>query len=106
MKYLSADAALKIILNSIDTLEAEGVLLHECLGQVLAEDVISNDNIPPFDNSAMDGYAVIADDTSGASKENPARLRVTGEQTAGKAYSETVSQGTAVKVVCCPAFLA
>src|SRR2546423_13406646 len=80
---LSVDAALAAILERIPVLEPETVLLDEALGRVLAEDVYADLNVPPFDNSAMDGYAVIAADTAGASADPPAGPRVSPHPAAG-----------------------
>lgn len=55
---LSVEEALEKILSNVGRLEPEERPLLECLGQVLAEDIHSSFNIPPLDNSAMDGYAV------------------------------------------------
>ena len=96
---LNPDAALEIILSSVPRLEAERIPLRDCLGRVLAEDVRADDDIPPFDNSAMDGFAVIAEDTQGASKENPRRLRIIADQPAGVVITEPVTPGDAVKIM-------
>jgi molybdopterin molybdotransferase len=91
--------ALARVMAGITPLPAESVPLHDALGRVLAEDVVSTEDIPPFRNSAMDGYAVRAADLSGASRSSPARLRVVGHGPAGYAPSATVSPGTAVRIM-------
>jgi molybdopterin molybdotransferase len=96
---LNPDAALELILSSVAKLETQRVALRECLGRVLAEDVSAVDDIPPFDNTAMDGYAVIAEDTRGASRETPVRLRVIADQPAGRADAGPVTRGTAVRIM-------
>ena len=57
--------------------------------------------VPPLDDSAMDGYAIIADDTHGASKHNPVRLRVAGEIQArgGSNTGKQVTKGTAIRIM-------
>lgn len=65
---ISVEQALEKILSYIDVLGEEQKPILDCLGQVLAEDVYSSINIPPLDNSAMDGYAVQSRDTYGASQ--------------------------------------
>ncbi|MGD9117960.1 MAG: molybdopterin molybdotransferase MoeA, partial [Dehalococcoidia bacterium] len=70
-----------------------------CLGQVLAEDVVSEINIPPLDNSAMDGYAVRAADTKGASPKSPRLLRVIDTVVAGSISKTKVEPGTAIKIM-------
>ena len=71
----------------------------EAQGQVLAEDVVAPFSIPPLDNTAMDGYAVIAASTAGASDDRPVTLRVVGELAAGYVYNGRVEPGTAVRIM-------
>jgi len=73
---ISVEQALEKIISYVNVLEEEPVPILDSLGQVLAEDIYSNINIPPLDNSAMDGYAVQSRDTNGASSESPRLLRV------------------------------
>ena len=68
---ITVDEALERILGNVNVLEPEEKPLLEALGQVLAEDVKSGFDIPPLDNTAMDGYAVRARDTRGASADSP-----------------------------------
>jgi molybdopterin molybdotransferase len=71
----------------------------EALGQVLADDIHAGFDIPPLDNTAMDGYAVIAADTTGAAEGSPVELQVIGEVAAGYVYEGAVSPGTAVRIM-------
>lgn len=80
---LTVDEALARVLAGVSVLPAEQVALSEALGRVLAEAVIAQDSLPPFANSAMDGYAVRAVDVSEARKESPAVLQVVGDIAAG-----------------------
>src|SRR5947209_11706996 len=82
---VSVREALESILAGFSALEATEVPLAEALGLVLAEDVQSDIDLPPFDNSAMDGYAVRASDVAGSTPERPAALRVAGYIPAGSA---------------------
>ena len=66
---ISADEALAIVLDAVAPLGLERIALPDALGRVLGEEVRSPRDIPGFDNSAMDGYAVRAGDTAGASDE-------------------------------------
>jgi len=91
--------ALKIILDSAERLEAKSVPVDQSVGFVLDEDITSLDDIPPFDNSAMDGFAILAEDTIGATKDNPARLKIIDDQPAGKVSDKEVEKGTAIKVM-------
>src|SRR5438045_2170824 len=74
---VTVQEALEGILARFSALEPVSVPLPEALGLVLAEDVHTDSDLPPFDNSAMDGYAVQASDTEKATPEHPASLRVT-----------------------------
>jgi molybdopterin molybdotransferase len=96
---ITVDEALERILSYVDVLEPEEKPLLEALGQVLAEDVTSDFSIPPLDNTAMDGYAVRAEDTAGASRDSPVQLHVTGEVAAGYVFDGEVAAGTAVRIM-------
>ena len=96
---ISVEEALTRILGYVHVLEPEERPLLDALGQVLAEDVVAGYDIPPLDNTAMDGYAVRAVDTEGASPERPAHLRVVGELAAGHLYEGEVAPGTAVRIM-------
>jgi len=98
-ELLNPDKALEIILDSVPTLETEVVELAESLGRALAEDIIADSDLPPFDNSTMDGYAVIAADTTGATEHEPRRLTVLSEEPAGTVISEKVTPRTAVRIM-------
>jgi molybdopterin molybdotransferase len=96
---LSVEEALQKILNEVNALEAESVPILESLGQVLAEDIKSDINVPPLDNSAMDGYAVWSQDTKGASEKTPRVLRVIDIVLAGSISRQEVVSGTAVRIM-------
>jgi len=96
---ISVEQALEKILEHIEVLGVEESPILSCLGQVLAEDIFSDINIPPLDNSAMDGYAVRAADTSGASPKSPCILRVIDTVTAGSISQARVEPGTAVRIM-------
>ena len=96
---ISVEEARKRILDVVQRLAPETKPLARALGQVLAEDVTSPLTIPPLDNTAMDGYAVRAQDTAGASAERPVVLRVLGEVAAGYIYQGEVEPGTAVRIM-------
>ena len=69
------------------------------MGAVLAADVVSAEDVPPFANSAVDGYAVRAIDVTGASRSNPVSLRVTGEIAAGTSADVIVESGCAARIM-------
>lgn len=96
---ISVEQALDKILSYVDVLEAEGSPILDCLGQVLAEDIYSNVNVPPLDNSAMDGYAVRSGDTRGASRQSPRFLRVLDTVSAGSITKHEVVPGTAIRIM-------
>jgi molybdopterin molybdotransferase len=96
---ISVEEARERILAVVERLPAVSMPLAEALGHVLAEDVTSPLTIPPLDNTAMDGYAVRAADTDGASPDAPATLRVIGEVAAGYIYDGEVEPGTAVRIM-------
>ena len=96
---ISVEEALEKILGHVDVLEAEDELILDSLGQILAEDIYSTIDIPGMDNSAMDGYAVQADSTAGASQSSPRVLRVGGEVAAGYLTKEEVTPGTAIRIM-------
>ncbi|MEK7693698.1 MAG: gephyrin-like molybdotransferase Glp [Chloroflexota bacterium] len=96
---ISVEEALRRILATINLLEIEEKPVLDALGQVVAEDVVSNIDIPPLDNTAMDGYAVRAADTDGASEQSPVTLRVVGELAAGYLFGGAVEPGAAVRIM-------
>lgn len=96
---ISVEEALERILSYVNILEPEEKPVLQALGQVLAEDVVSPLNIPPMDNTAMDGYAVQAASTAGASASSPVELRVIGELAAGYSFDGEVTAGTAVRIM-------
>jgi len=96
---ISVELARDRILAFFSRLEAERRPLLEALGQVLAEDVVAPFDIPPLDNTAMDGYAVRAADTEGASETAPKELRVIGDLAAGYVSEVTVGPGEALRIM-------
>jgi len=96
---LSLEDALERMLSGVEPLPAERVGLGEALGRVLAEPVDSLLTLPPWDNSAMDGFAVRSADLAGASRVRPRTLRLIGESAAGHAARVAVEAGTAVRIL-------
>ena len=87
------------ILTAIRALPPTELALADAEGCVLAEDVTAAVPLPSFDNSSMDGYAVLARDTAKASDESPASLPVTGEIAAGDTGALTLVAGTAIRIM-------
>jgi molybdopterin molybdotransferase len=96
---IKVEEALDYILSCIRRLDSQPVPIREGLGRVLAEDVFSGVNIPPFANSAMDGYAVRAGDVAGAGAGSPVRLRVAGEIPAGAVWDRPLEPGAAIRIM-------
>ncbi len=96
---LTVEEAQEKILALVPVLEAEDRPLLETLGQVLAQDVVAGFDIPPWDNSAMDGFAVRHQDIQEASPDNPKLLRVIGHIAAGQLPRQEIGQGTAIRIM-------
>ncbi len=87
------------ILGAVAPLESAMVPLRDALGLVTARDIVAGEAVPPFANTAMDGYAVRAGDTAGAAPEAPVRLAVVGELPAGREPTQAVGQGEAIRIM-------
>jgi molybdenum cofactor synthesis domain-containing protein len=87
------------ILGAVAPLAPVTVPVRDALGLVTTRDVIAGEAVPPFANTAMDGYAVRADDTTGAGPEAPVRLAVAGELPAGRAPEQPVGEGEAIRIM-------
>lgn len=96
---LSVDEALARILERFSPLQAENRDLQDCLGYVLAEDVGAPNDVPPFANSAMDGFAVRSEDVRAATQERPVVLPVSRRIAAGDAADEPLLPGTAARIM-------
>jgi molybdenum cofactor synthesis domain-containing protein len=96
---LRLEVARERMLAGVAPLPAETVPIGAALGRVLAVDGIARETLPPWDNSAMDGFAVRAADVAAAGPGSPVRLRVTGESSAGHAPTDTVEPGSAMRVL-------
>jgi molybdopterin molybdotransferase len=98
-QMISVEEAQERLLSHVRVLGKEEVPILDSLGQVLAHDVRSTINVPPLDNSAMDGYALQARDTAGAQPESPRLLRVIDTVAAGSISDEAVIPGTAIRIM-------
>src|SRR5581483_579079 len=99
VSMLSVAEALERILAAVPVLGAESVALSEALGRILAEPVVAAREVPPWDNSSMDGYAVRAGDTAGASADRPVVLTVVGEVTAGRVATAALGPGQTYRIL-------
>jgi molybdopterin molybdotransferase len=95
----TADEALQIVLDNVAPLGIERCSITEALGRILAEDIHSPRDIPGFDNSAMDGYAVRAADVASASEARPVRLEVLETVAAGAMPSRELAAGQAARTM-------
>ena len=95
---LELEAALHRILATIQPLEPETVTVAEAADRVLSEPILSPVDLPRFDNSAMDGYAVRAADLAAATAEKPVVLHVRGKVAAGGVFAGQVAAGSCVRV--------
>ncbi|HEX6041798.1 gephyrin-like molybdotransferase Glp [Longimicrobium sp.] len=97
--WLAPGDALRTILRGVTALGAEERPLLDALGHVLAEDVRSPVDLPPWDNSAMDGFATRAEDVRGASAQAPRVLRVVDDVPAGHFATRPVGPGEAIRIM-------
>ncbi len=98
-RMLTVEEAQEIVLDSVSVSGSVRVPLPDAQGLVLAEDVAPKFDVPPHDNSSVDGYAVRAADTAGASTESPQRLEVLEEIPAGTVPGETVGPGSTSRIM-------
>jgi molybdopterin molybdotransferase len=96
---IPVDEALDKILSHVQPLGFEKVSLLDALGRVIAEDIFAKRNIPPLDNSAMDGYALRSEGVRQASQDHPVRLVVIEDLPAGFISTKTVERGKAVRIM-------
>ena len=96
---LSVGEAMRRILADASPLDAEEVPLQDALGRVLAADLIAPTGIPPWESSAMDGYAVRGDDVVGANPQEPVELTVAGAVLAATRFEGEVGPGQAVRIM-------
>jgi molybdopterin molybdotransferase len=95
----TVEEALRWLDARLSALEAEIVPLPEAAGRVLAAPVDSDVDVPGFDRATMDGYAVVAESTDGATPYNPVRLTVIGEALPGQSFARTMTRGEAVRIM-------
>ena len=96
---IGVEEALAFILKHFEPLEPETIYILDALDRVLAEDILSDVAIPPFDNSSMDGYAVRAEDIAWAGPETPVTLRVVADIPAGTVADVPLGPGEAARIM-------
>ncbi|MGQ0561858.1 MAG: molybdopterin molybdotransferase MoeA [Gemmatimonadota bacterium] len=97
--WIGLQAALAEILAAVAPTDAEQVPLEHALGRVLAEDAVSPIDLPLWNNSAMDGFAVRSDDIAGATRDAPIRLKLIESVPAGAFAARAVGGGEAIKIM-------
>ena len=91
----SCGEAIQIVMAQTYALATESVALLEARGRMLAQDIVADCDLPPFDRSQMDGYAVRAGDVQAL----PARLKIVGESAAGRGWHHEMKAGEAVRIM-------
>ncbi len=99
MTILSVDQARKRILSYFQPVTTETLPLTGCSRRVLAEDIVAANDLPPFDNSSMDGFAVRAADVADATTDSPCTLRVVADIPAGSHPSIVLAEGEAARIM-------
>jgi molybdopterin molybdotransferase len=97
--WLDIDTALRIMLEAVEPLESEAVPLDEAHGRTLALPVVSPIDQPPWDNSAMDGFAVVSGDVRGATADAPVVLDVIEDIPAGALPQRALARGQASRIM-------
>lgn len=98
-EMISLEEARALVLAHVEALPVETVPLLACIGRVVASDQRSDMDVAPFAHSAMDGYAVKAEDLAGASEDAPVRLRVLAEVAAGDVFEGKADHGECVRIM-------
>ncbi len=96
---ISISEAFEIIEREIILLDAETVDLNQSVGRVLAREIRADIDLPPFDRSQMDGFALKTNDVEDASEKNSVKLKIAGESVAGKGFNTKIKQGEAVRIM-------
>jgi molybdopterin molybdotransferase len=97
--WLGVAEAERRIVAAATPLDEERVPLLDSMGCALAEDAVATATLPPWDNSAMDGYAARSEDVRGASRDAPRTLRVIGLVRAGEPRAGSVGEGEAIRIM-------
>lgn len=97
-KYTKLVDAVNLVISEVDKVGKERVPFEEAEGRVLAEDIRSKTDVPPFDRAAMDGFAVRAEDTFGADENDPIELKEVGSVEVGVESGIDIGEGEAAKI--------
>lgn len=96
---ISVAEAIQIVREHTRPLAAEAVPLSNALGRYLAEDIVADSDLPPFNRAQMDGYALRAAEIQEATPDAPLRLRIVGESAAGRGWHNEMGSGEAVRIM-------
>lgn len=96
---VSLEKAVELIQKKTMSLQLRELLLEEIQGEAVAADVFAANDQPPFSRSPLDGYALMAADSTGASIDNPVKLKVIGKVCAGEDKEFSLERGTAVRIM-------
>lgn len=100
MKNIELEYALQVIEDSVDEIKKTDIIkIEESMGRIIGEDVYAPINQPPFNRSPLDGYALRAEDTKGASDRSPIKLKVVDEIFAGGNINTVVNKGQAIRIM-------
>ena len=99
LKNIELEHAIDILMSKIKIKETEQIDILDSLGRTLSSDVFAGINVPGFNRSPLDGYAVRATDTEGASKETPVTLEVIGLAAAGDPFSGEIQTKKAIRIM-------
>ncbi len=97
-KLTSLEDSLKNLFSHVSILPSEEIHVFQSLNRILAEDIFSKIDVPPFDRSAMDGYAIRAEDSFGASPTNPKILKLVGKIEIGQKIEQELHEGEAIRI--------
>lgn len=93
------DVAVQMISQRVSCLPSEKICVAAGIWRVLAREIVAPISIPPFDRAAMDGYAIVAEDTFGTAPYNPLSIRVIGDARPGRPFSGQIASGNAVRIM-------
>lgn len=98
-KPITVPTAVERVIDGLQTLEIEEVSLETSDRRILAEDIVADHDVPPFDRSPYDGFAILAEDTKTASYDSPITLEVIETIGAGSVSKNKVTQGKAIRIM-------
>ena len=96
---ITVEEAQEIIFAKMKTIDSSQIEIKDAFGRILSEDVFSERSIPPWANSAMDGYAVRSEDIKNATKDNPTELKVIERIQAGVKAKSILKEGEAIRIM-------